>query len=341
MALAASDYSAWKDLGIVYTAPSGDAYYPSVLYDANGFGSGNRLYRMWYGNGSGGVFVSTSTNGFNWSTPITVSGLHAGAHHVQVFYDANCFNTLPCNAATAKYKIWYWVGTMTYAITDLATAQSADGINWMNDTTLTQSASAPLVTGAGVGWNRGSYGASHVSYQIGASNTGTEPWNYSYVMYYDGTAGGSEVTGLAYSADGLDWTAYADTPVLDKSTGNAWDCDDAVYGTVYHDAAGYHYWYGGGGGDNGSGGCLSGAPNNQGIGYASSLDGKVWTKSPGNPIFHINQNVSYRNLRVYTPSVVDDGSGVLKSVLFGAGNWRPKEDRPGVKCAVSADRVCG
>ncbi|HTP10557.1 MAG TPA: right-handed parallel beta-helix repeat-containing protein, partial [Anaerolineae bacterium] len=319
LAWAASDYGAWNDLGIVYTAPSGRAYYPSVVYDANGFGSGSRLYKMWYSNGSGGIFVITSTNGFSWSAPTAVSGLHAGAHHVQVVYDANCFGTLPCTASTTKYKMWYWIGTMTYAITDLATAQSTDGITWTNDTTLTQSVSAPLVTGAGVGWNRGSYGLSQIIYQVGASNSGTEPWNYSYVADYDGTDGSSEVTGLAYSADGLYWTAYASTPVLDKGAGNAWDCDDAVYGTVYHDAAGYHYWYSGGGGDNGSGGCLTGAPNNQGIGLASSSDGKVWTKSSTNPIFHISQGVSYRNQRVYTPNVVDDGSGVLKMYYSALG----------------------
>jgi parallel beta-helix repeat protein len=320
VALATSDYSAWNDLGVVFTAPSGRAYYPSVVYDANGFGSGSRLYKMWYSNGSGGVFVITSTNGLNWGTPTAVSGLHAGAHHVQVLYDASCFGTLPCDASAAKYKLWYWAGTMTYAISDLATAQSIDGITWMSDTTLTQSATAPLVTGAGVGWNRGSYGISQVFYQISASNSGTEPWNYSYVAYYDGTDGSSEVTGLAYSADGLFWTAYAGTPVLDKGNGNAWDCDDAVYGTVYHDAGGYHYWYSGGGGDNGSGGCLSGAPNNQGIGYASAPDGKAWTKSPSNPIFHISQGVNHRSQRVYTPNIVDDCSGVLKMYYSAVGD---------------------
>jgi hypothetical protein len=140
------------------------------------------------------------------------------------------------------------------------------------------------------------------------------------VIYYDGTDGSSEVTGLAYSADGLAWTGYSTLPVLDKGAGPAWDCDDAVYGTVYHDANGYHFWYGGSGGNNGSGGCRS-APVYEGIGYASSTDGKTWLKDAGNPIFHITDpGANYRNVRTYTPAVVNDGSHVLKMYYSAVGD---------------------
>jgi hypothetical protein len=306
------DYSAWNDVGIIYTAPSGSAYYPSVLYKANGFGSGTPLYKMWYSDGNGQAFVIDSSDGFTWGTPTTLTGLGGDAHHVQVLYDAACFGTLPCDGSASKYKIWYFdTNANLYSITAMATAQSTDGVNWTGDSSLTQSATAQLVTGAGTGWNRGSYGPISLFYQPDASDTGTDPWNYSYVMDYDGTDGSSEVTGLAYSTDGLFWSAYSASPVLDKSAGNAWDCDDAAYGTVFHDAAGYHYWYSGGGGDNGSGTCRVGAPVQEGIGYASSPDGFTWTKK-AQPIFHISQGVGYRNLRVYTPAVVDDGSGTLK-----------------------------
>ncbi|MBF0104571.1 MAG: Ig-like domain-containing protein [Deltaproteobacteria bacterium] len=47
------DNIAWTDLGVIYTAPIGDAYYPSVLYDAGGFGVGGPTYAMWYSDGTG------------------------------------------------------------------------------------------------------------------------------------------------------------------------------------------------------------------------------------------------------------------------------------------------
>ncbi|MEE9285415.1 MAG: hypothetical protein V3V35_06790 [Dehalococcoidia bacterium] len=325
-ATALPDYTAWVDQGIVYSAPSGDAYYPSVIYDANGFGTASPLYKMWYSDGSGGVFVVTSTDGELWSSPATASGLGGDAHHVQVVYDANCF-AASCSTGDPKYKIWYWDNdTSIYSINAIAYAESSDGTSWTNDQAITQDSTMQLVTGAGSGWNRGSYGPVDVFYQPGASNTVLDdPWDYSYVMYYGGTDGGREVTGLAYSSDGKAWTAYSGNPVLDKGSGNAWDCDDAVYGTVYQDANGYHFWYSGGGGDNGSGGCAAGDPAHEGIGYASSSDGKSWTKDAGNPIFHISDGVTYRDERTYTPAVVDDGSGILRMYYSARTSGGPKE----------------
>jgi hypothetical protein len=151
-----------------------------------------------------------------------------------------------------------------------------------------------------------------VFYQPNATNTGTMPWNYSYVMYYDGTNGNNEDTGLAYSTDGLDWSAYTGNPVLNNASAGAWDCVSAIYGTVYKDAAGFHYFYSGKGQDNGSGGCVAPASGNfNGIGYASSTDGETWVKDT-NPIFATSDGVPYRTGRIYTPSVINDGSGILR-----------------------------
>jgi hypothetical protein len=141
-------------------------------------------------------------------------------------------------------------------------------------------------------------------------------------MYYNGTDGSAEDTGLAYSTDGLYWSAYTGNPVLIGSgTGGseAWDCGSAVYGTVYIDAGGFHYFYSGRGEDDGFGGCAF--PSSfVGIGYAFSTDGKTWVKSTTNPIFDINDGVPYRNVRVYTPSVIDDGTGSLKMYFSAVGS---------------------
>jgi hypothetical protein len=323
-ALAQLDYTAWVDQGIVYSVPSGDAYYPSVIYDGNGFGMGSPVYKMWYSDGSGAVFVVTSNDGVAWGTPTSNSGLGGDAHHVQVLYDPNCFGAMPCDPSVVKYKIWYWdIDAPLYSINAIAYAESNDGISWSNDQAITQDVTMKLVTGVWPDWNRGSYGPVDVIHQAGASNTGTDPWAYSYVMYYDGTDGGREFTGLAYSSDGKAWTAYSSSPVLNGSSTAAWDCSDAVYGTIYQDATGYHFWYSGGGADNGSGGCVD-QPVHQGIGYAFSSDGKSWTKDPDNLIFHIADGVSYRNSRVYTPAVVHDGSS-LKMYYSAQESGGPKK----------------
>jgi len=310
------NYDDWTDRGVNFTAPSGDAYYPSVIYNASGFGAGSPKYKMWYSDGAGAAYLVLSTDGVTWGAPVTMTGM-PNAHHVQVLYDADCFGVLPCNGATAKYRIWFWdIGAPTiYSITSMATAESINGISWTSKTAVTQNPAAKLIQDPdlGIGWNRGTYGPVNLFYQSGAANTGTDPWNYAYVMYYDGTDGSHEDTGLAYSTDGIYWNAYTANPVLSGSgTGGieAWDCGSATYGTVLKDSTGYHFFYSGRGMDDGSGGCTFPA-SFVGIGYASSTDGKTWSRDT-RPIFQISDSIPYRSGRIYTPSVINDGSGILR-----------------------------
>jgi hypothetical protein len=272
---------------------------------------------MWYSDGEGGTFRLLSTDGITWGAPTPMVGI-PGSHHVQVHYDPNCFEVLPCNSAAPKYKIWFWdiAAPTIYSISSMATAESVDGVNWTSKAAVTQNTGAKLVQDPdlGTGWNRGTYGPITVFFQPGAANTGTEPFNHSYVMYYDGTDGSHEDTGLAYSTDGKLWSAYTANPVLSGSGvggAQAWDCGSAVYGTVFKDSTGYHYYYSGRGQDDGSGGCTF-PPSFVGIGYASSADGKTWAKDSANPIFSIGDGVPYRAGRVYTPDVITDGSGNLR-----------------------------
>ena len=331
------NYHDWTDHSVNYTAPSGSAYYPSVIYDANGFGTGIPEYAMWYSDGSGSAFLVTSTDGVTWGTPATMAGL-TNVHHVQVVYDANCFGTLPCNVGTTKYRIWFWdIGAPTppYGISNLATAESADGINWINKTAVTQDPSAKLVQDpdSGLGWNRGTYGPINIFYQPNAADTGTNPWNYKYVMYYDGTDGSHEDAGLAYSADGLNWSAYTANPVLSGSSAGSWDCYSSAYGTIYKDSMGFHYFYSGKGRDDGSGNCIDTASNNfDGIGYAFSTDGETWVKD-AKPIFHVSDGVPYRSGRIYTPSVINDGSGILR-MYFSATDSTDTPKKIGYATAV-------
>ena len=161
---------------------------------------------MWFSDGAGDVFLVEPEDGFKWGDPITAEGLEGDPHHVQVIYDENRFGA----PDGPRYKIWYWYTTADiYTFQAIGYAESDDGIDWTDGTEqLTQDDKQKLVAGSGNGWNAGTYGPISIIYQPGAANDGTDPFEYSYVLYYDATDGISEITGLAYSKNGLHWTRY-------------------------------------------------------------------------------------------------------------------------------------
>jgi hypothetical protein len=246
---------------------------------------------MWSDNAEG-VQMAISTDGIIWTTLGQASGL-LNPRHTVVEKIGN------------EYRIWYDEGSDAhlYSIEAIRTASSSDGLTWNDDQPLTQDDNCQLITGAGSGWNRGSYGPGDVIYNPSGSDTldDTNVWNNKYVMYYMATTGIlNEYIGLAYSTDGKHWKRYGDAPVLspcteynDPSVG--WDYRSVGYPTVIKDGGGiWHMWFCGG-------------PNtNHGIGYAWSNDGINWVKDADNPIFHKGDGVSWRDDRTYTPMVIGD-----------------------------------
>lgn len=296
---AASDVN-WREYpsNPVYD-PAHRAYYPCVLYDPSQFsGHGDAYYyKMWYGGYTGGAghfeAVTYSNDGINWTAPVEMQGILTTGYHAKVLFVPGGYGAGPY-----YYKMWYWTGNMTYSINDLRTADSVDGVTWANDQVPTQDATYPLVTGISPNWNRGSYGPVAMLYNPSATNTGGNPFNYTFTMYYDGTTGGVEVIGLGYSADGNHWTRYGLNPVLGLGAPGSWDSDYVTSGTVIPAIGGvWRMWYSGG---------QSAA--HEGIGYATSSDGINWTKYSGNPILHKNDGVPWRNVRTYTPSVLYSAS---------------------------------
>jgi PKD repeat protein len=89
-------------------------------------------------------------------------------------------------------------------------------------------------------------------------------------------------------------------------TGNAaeWDGTYRFRASVVIIDSQYHAWYSGANGA--SWGCVPGYAH--GIGHAVSNDGLNWTIDADNPIFHVNDNVSWRECRTYTPSVIYDAN---------------------------------
>ncbi len=316
-----SDFTGWSEYAVnpVFD-PAQKVYYPTVIYDANAFGHSQGdvisaslpytyvvtpYYKMWTARSSAnqGLQFVYSDDGLNWHQfdgGAQLPGLAPQGYHSRVLYDAGGFG-----GSGYYYKIWYWDPSVSiYGITAVRTADSTDGLVWANDQALTQSLTMPLITGASSGWNRGSYGPVDVLYDPSAINSGTDPFDYSFVMYYDATTGGFEQVGLGYSADGVFWTRYGDGPVLSSGSDTwgdptPWDSSYVGTGTVIKDASGvYRFWY--------SGGTTA---LHHGIGYAVSADGIHWSKSLDNPIFHINDGVSYRTARTYTPMVVRSTGG--------------------------------
>jgi len=281
----------------VYDPADHRAYYPSVLYDPNKFsGHGTSYYyKMWYGGYGGGhsETVTYSDDGINWTAPVEMQGIETDGYHAKVLYIPSGFGAGPY-----YYKMWYWDPPLIYTIDALRTADSADGVNWVNDQALTQDGALPLVTGVSPDWNRGSYGPVAVLHNPSASNSGGDPFDYAFTMYYDGTTGGVEVIGLGYSADGNHWTRYGDDPVVDLGGAGEWDSNYVTSGSVIPgDDGTWRMWYSGG---------QSSA--HQGIGCATSSDGINWTKDPDNPLYSVNDGVAWRDDRCYTPSVLYSAS---------------------------------
>ncbi len=283
----------------------GSAYYPCVLYDASkfsGYGSSD-YYKMWYvDEGSSPMMKLVGSNdGINWGSPVSLTGISSGGYYATLQYLPSGYG-IP--GVTYHYKIWYWDSGIVSNIGAIRTADSNDGVNWANDRACAQDPAAPLVTGVAGDWNYHCYGPDDVLYNPSATNTGANPLDYTYAMYYSGASEGlvpgTEEIGLAYSVDGAYWHAYDSNPVLQARTPGAWDGPGGggngyvLNASVIRESATmWHMWY-------------SGGQDNwySGIGYASSADGINWTKSASNPILSPSDGVAWRNARTYAPSVV-------------------------------------
>ena len=92
-------------------------------------------------------------------------------------------------------------------------------------------------------------------------------------MYYHGFSGSTHQIGLATSPDGMNWTKHAGNPIMTPGPA-AWDGGSVRVPMVWKEGADYHMIYTGAG----SGGMQ--------IGYATSVDGISWNKSPANPVFN-------------------------------------------------------
>ena len=264
----------WEDFADNPVVAPGKAYYPDVLYSQTRFdGNGQGVpYKMYYNDGGYDIWLAYSENGEEW-TRFGSSPVVTGLGHPQVAYDASHFGDDAGDLIQASfsetytvapyYKMWAWD---TGSGSRIMFAYSADGEAW------------------------------HTNYprdvcprdEPGWLNPGSPV--YDLEVLYDGNSGTyrgwADNNGRLYnvsSSDGTTWALNAVTPVaVDLGGVGTWDNTSLSRASVIKaSATEWYMWYGGAGIYDGN---VSGGGGNMGIGLATSTDGIVWAKAPGNPI---------------------------------------------------------
>ncbi len=197
-----------------------------------------------------------------------------------------------------EFRMWYSGLDSGGNLAGIGYATSADGVTWVN--------SGPVLTASATNWE-GSY-----------ISIGSVIWTGSeFVMYYRGVGGqaGSAsshgAVGIATSPDGVTWTKYSNNPVM--TTGGP-DADFLSAPYVLQTGTSYQMWYS----------CKNAALAHYGICYATSGDGKTWTKNPSAVLVSAGFGAEAGDL--YSPSVLYDGTTY--------GMWYTMADAKGVKTQI-------
>lgn len=119
-----------------------------------------------------------------------------------------------------------------------------------------------------------------------------------YHMWFTGIEAGGDWwdIGHATSTDGVEWTMDPANPVLLHGESGEWDDSGVSAHGVVYDGTLFHMWYSGLFHD------LSGR-----VGYATSPDGTVWTKSEHNPVMDVGPSGSWQADGVSPSTVIFDG----------------------------------
>jgi len=248
--------------------------FPEVILDGSTF-------KMWYGGWDGTnqrIGYATSTDGVTWtkhaSNPVIDLGPSGSWDDEDVGPGAVVFDG-------SSYKMWYWGYDGTFWRTGYAT--STDGLVW------TKSDSNPVLDlGAGGEWDDTWAGINAVIFN-GSDYQG-------WYLGNDGPPSPNIRTGYATSPDGLVWTKSDSNPVLDLGAAGEWDNANPGGGAVIYNGSIYEMWYEG---------TRAGLTQ---IGYATSTDGLVWTKSDSNPVLLVGPFADWDWSSVFAPTVLYDGT---------------------------------
>ena len=288
-------------------------YFPTG-FNVGGLGTAYKYVKVWVNDNVNVLKVSASNNFVNWTFIGDVTGVHGGNHP--------CIIEVP-----SGFRLFYLDAAMTYNVHDLRTATSTDFLNFANDHSLENDPTNPIVTGAGTGWNRGSYGISSAFYNPDATNTGSDPRNYSYLAYYDVTDGAFEAIALCYSTDGTTFKLYGNAPVVTHSSEvwgavTPWDSSYVTWAQVLKISENrYLMFY-----------CGGRRTVLEGVGAAYSFDGLLWYKLSINAPVISPQKGTWRDSIASFPALIMDGlddfegagqSAIIKLMITGgdATTW--------------------
>jgi len=216
-------------------------------------------YEMWYtGNGESNrnqIGHATSPDGLIWAKDSSNPVLQQGGTGA---WDEKAVASPSVLFDGTSYKMWY-NGTASNGIPYIGYASSADGVIW------TKHAGNPVMEVLTQSWE--SY------YYFGNPEVLFDGTTYK-MWYHSGRGSESISIGYATSVDGINWTKYANNPVLQKGGSGDWDVFGVFYPDVIFANNLYHMWF-------------SGTENLSATfkkGYATSVDGINWTKYENNPV---------------------------------------------------------
>lgn len=260
------------DTGVNGTWDDAHAFYGTVIFDG-------AEYKMWY-NGNDGthpgqrVGYATSMDGIVWQryhgNPVFAPGASGAWDDTDVSTPAVVFDG-------TEYKMWY-NGNSDGSPYKIGFATSANGVLWQR-----YSDKPVLVPGENGSWDDSGVADPSVILDGGG-----------YKMWYAGYDGLGWRIGYATSSDGVVWKKHPSSPVLDIGMSGAWDDDFVLRPGVVFDGIEYRMWYSG---YNGS---------TVRIGYATSPDGVVWGKYPGNPVLNVGSTGAWDDDHVTRASVLFD-----------------------------------
>lgn len=223
--------------------------HPVILYE-------NGSYKMWYNGmseeGGSFTFYATSADGINWerrsNTPVFLPSDGNG-------WDNKAVYTRSIIKENGTYKLFYAGYSSTTNRWQIGMASSPDGINW------TRYQNNPIIASSFNPWE----------YNLGLGDIVKA--NNQYYLYYTGRAiyTNEDKIGLATSTDGTNWIRYSQNPILSKT--NTWEEFGVNSASVIFDKDVFKMVY------------MNTNADGMSFGFATSRDGKNWSKSVSNPFF--------------------------------------------------------
>ena len=210
----------------------------------------------------------------------------------------------------SEYKMWY-IGITNPATHPflLGLATSPDGLNW------TKYPGNPIMgTAEPSGW---SYPAVFHPSVL---------WDgQKYRMWYEGYTEDGYKIGYAESSDGINWNKHPANPVFEHGDPGTWDEASTEAPFVILEGTTYRMWYRG-----------KNASGAEGIGYALSLDGINWSRSPA-PVLRPGTPPSYDDREIEGVFVFRGPNGSYQMLYTAYSSAFPNQYT--IQLATSVDGV--